>query len=183
VASGPGGVSGNLHDFLRRLSPGARILEIGCGSGRDAEAMIKAGFDVEPTDGTPEIALEAEKRLSRKVRVMRFHKLDSNEGYDAVWANASLLHVPRPALPHILGLIFKALEPGGLHFATYKSGGAEGRDDHGRFYNYLERAEVLDLYHAVAPWEVEDIFEYVADGYMGKRSPWVAIAVRKPDRQ
>lgn len=78
----------------------------------------KAGFDMEPTDGTPEIARQAEERLARKVRVMRFDELDSSEDFDAVWANASLLHVPRPALAHILGLIFKALKPGGLHFAT-----------------------------------------------------------------
>ena len=97
VASGPHGASLHLPDFLKKLRPGARILELGCGSGRDAEAMIKAGFDVEPTDGTPEIALKAEERLARKVRVMRFVELDSNEEYDAVWANASLLHVPRRA--------------------------------------------------------------------------------------
>jgi SAM-dependent methyltransferase len=183
VASGPGGVSRNLHVFMNKLMPGARILELGCGSGRDAEAMIKAGFDVEPTDGTPEIALKAEERLSREVRVMRFDDLDASEEYDAIWANASLLHVPRLALPHILGLIFKALKPAGLHFATYKTGGLEGRDDHGRYYNYLERDELLELYRTAAPWQVEDVLDYVEDGYMGKRSSWVAIAVRKVDRR
>jgi SAM-dependent methyltransferase len=183
VASGPGGASRNLHDFLKRLTPGARILELGCGSGRDAEAMIKAGFDVEPTDGTPEIARKAEKRLSRKVRIMRFDELEASEDYDAVWANASLLHVPRPALPHILCLIFTALKPRGLHFATYKTGGREGRDDHGRYYNHLDRTEVLELYRAAAPWEVEGVVDYVEDGYMGKPSPWVAITVRKADRR
>lgn len=183
VASGPGGVSRNLYNFLTKLTPGASILELGCGSGRDAEAMIKAGFIVEPTDGTPEIARQAEERLSRKVRVMRFDELDDSEEYDAVWANASLLHVPRPTLPHILGLVFKALRPGGLHFASYKTGGLEGRDDHGRYFNYLERAEVLELYRTVAPWEVEEVLDYVEDGYLGKRSPWVAITVRKADRR
>ena len=179
VASCPGGATPHLEGFLKRLTPGARILELGCGSGRDAEAMIKAGFDVEPTDGTPEIVREAEERLLRKVRVMRFDELDAHEEYDAVWANASLLHVPRTALPHVLGLIHKALKPGGLHFASFKAGGLEGRDDHGRYFNYLERAEVLELYRA---WKVEDVRETVEDGYLGKRSPWVSITVKKPDR-
>jgi SAM-dependent methyltransferase len=181
VASGPGGATSHLQGFLKRLTPGARILELGCGSGRDAEAMIKAGFDVDPTDGTPEIAREAEARLSRKVRVMRFDELDASEAYDAVWAAASLLHVPRTALPHILGLIHKALKPGGLHFASFKAGGLEGRDDHGRYFNQLERAEVLDLYRTAAPWEVEDVLDTIEDGFLGKRSPWVSITVRKPD--
>lgn len=181
VASGPGGASLNLHHFLKKLRPGARILELGCGSGRDAEAMIKAGFDVEPTDGTPEIALQAEARLSRKVRVVRFDELDAREAYDAVWANASLLHVPRSGLPHILGLIFMALKPGGLHFASYKTGGTDGRDDYGRYFNYLDRTEVLELYREAAPWQVEDVVDSVEDGYLGKRSPWVAITVRKAE--
>lgn len=112
TASGPGGTSRGLASFLEKLRSGARILELGCGGGRDAEAMIHAGFDVEPTDGTPEIARQAEERLGRKVRVMRFGELEAVAAYDAVWANASLLHVPREALPEVLGRVFRALKPG-----------------------------------------------------------------------
>jgi SAM-dependent methyltransferase len=79
VASGARGVSRNLPSFLDLLPSGARILELGCGGGRDAEAMIAAGFDVDPTDGTPEIARKAEERLGRRVRVMRFDELDALE--------------------------------------------------------------------------------------------------------
>jgi 2-polyprenyl-3-methyl-5-hydroxy-6-metoxy-1,4-benzoquinol methylase len=64
-ASGPGGVSRNLHAFLQMLQPGAHVLELGCGGGRDAEAMVAAGFEVDPTDGTPEIARKAEERLGK----------------------------------------------------------------------------------------------------------------------
>ena len=53
TASGKGGVSRHLTGFLQRLPEGAKVLELGCGGGRDAEAMIAAGFDVQPTDGTP----------------------------------------------------------------------------------------------------------------------------------
>ena len=66
AASGRGSVNRGLWDFLELLTPGARILELGCGGGRDAEAMVDAGFDVEATDGTPEIAMKAEKRLGRE---------------------------------------------------------------------------------------------------------------------
>jgi hypothetical protein len=85
--------------------------------------MIAAGFDVDPTDGTPEIARKAEERLGRCVRVMRFDELDAREVYDAIWASASLLHVPRSSLPEILAFVFEALKPRGLHFASYKGRG------------------------------------------------------------
>ena len=63
--------------------------------------------------------------MGRRVRVMRFDELDALEVYDAIWASASLLHIPRSSLPEILALVFEALKPGGLHFASYKGGGAQ----------------------------------------------------------
>lgn len=180
AASGPGSVSRWLGDFLALLPPGARILELGCGGGRDAEAMISAGFDVDPTDGTPEIARQAEERLGRAVRVLRFDEIDASAAYDAIWASASLLHVPREALPHVLGLVFQALKPGGLHFASYKGGGQEGRDRFGRYFNYLSRQQVEHAYRQSAAWEVLSVTEYVGGGYDGRQGPWVAITVRRP---
>ena len=69
------------------------------------------------------MAAKAEARLGRPVKVMRFDELSEVETYDAVWANASLLHVPRGALGDVLALVFAALKPNGLHFASYKAGG------------------------------------------------------------
>jgi SAM-dependent methyltransferase len=180
VASGTRGVSRHLPSFLDLLPPRARILELGCGGGWDAGAMIAAGFDVDPTDGTPEIARKAEERLGRRVRVMRFDELDALESYDAIWASASLLHVPRSSLPQILALVFKALKPGGLHFASYKGGGAEGRDRYGRYFNYLSREDVTEAYRRSGPWEVVSVTEYLGGGYDGQQGPWVAVTVRRP---
>jgi hypothetical protein len=72
VADGPDGACRHLNEFLDRLEDGARILELGCGGGRDAEAMLARGFEVDATDGCQEMAGRAETRLGRPVRVMRF---------------------------------------------------------------------------------------------------------------
>lgn len=181
VASGVDRVNSRLGSFLARLPRGARILELGCGGGRDAQAMIAAGFDVEPTDGVSEIARRAEERLSRAVRVMRFDELDAESTYDAAWASASLLHVPRSALPGVLTRIFRALRPGGFHFSSYKSGGGEGRDGFGRYYNYPTREELEAAYRASADWEVVEVEEYQGGGYDDRQGPWLAITVRKPE--
>ena len=55
----------------------------------------RRGFDVTPTDGSPEMAEVASRRLGRPVGTLLFHDLDEVEAYDGVWANACLLHVPR----------------------------------------------------------------------------------------
>ena len=102
-----------LTAFLALLPPGARILELGCGAGGDTAEMLTQGFDVRATDGSPEMAAVASKRLGRSVETLLFHELDEVEAYDAVWANACLLHVPRDELADILKLIWRALKPEG----------------------------------------------------------------------
>ena len=170
-----------LLDWLPNLlQPGAHILELGCGDGRDSQAMLTLGFRVDSTDGVEAMARQAEARLGRPVRVMRFDQLDDRGVYDGVWANASLLHVPGPALPDILSRIFLALKPGGVHVATYKAGEAEGRDSLGRYFNYPS-AEVLEAaYRRSADWEALSIQSYAGGDYLGGQRPWLAVTARRP---
>jgi SAM-dependent methyltransferase len=125
-----------LTRFLALVVPGAAILELGCGAGAASAEMLAQRFEVRPTDGSPEMAREASQRLGRPVETLLFHDLDEVAAYDAVWANACLLHVPRQELAHILALIRRALRPGGYFYASYKTGDADGRDALNRYYNY-----------------------------------------------
>ena len=179
TASGPQGASRHLASFLDRLKPGSKILELGCGGGRDAETMIRRGFSVEATDGTAEIAQLAEKRIHQSVRVMRFDELDEDNEYDAVWAHASLLHVPRAKLPTVLALIYRALRSGGLHFASFKAEGIDGRDRFGRYFNQPDLPQLIEFYRQ-SPWEILETDEYVGGGYGRSEGPWLAITVQKP---
>lgn len=179
AAGGKDGVSRFLHRFLDLLAPGSRILELGCGGGRDSGAMLRRGFVVEPTDGVPAIAKKAEDRLGVPVRVMRFDQLDAVDEYDAVWANASLLHVPVTGLPEVLSRVHRALKPGGLHFANYKAGTQEGRDRFGRLFNYLSSEQLHAFYGASGSWEILEGEEYAGGGYEGGMGGWVAMTLRK----
>ena len=111
--------------FLESLSPGAKILELGCGAGGDTAELIARGFDVRATDGSPELAGIAAKRLGRPVETLLFQDISEVAAYDAVWANACLLHVPRDQLADVLALICRALKPAGYFYASYKEGDAE----------------------------------------------------------
>lgn len=181
IASGPGGVSRHLHAFLKLVPPGGKVLELGCGGGRDSAEMLKLGFDVLPTDGVPEMARKAEERLGIPVQVMLFHELERVNEFDAVWAHASLLHAPLDALPGILSRIYRALKPGGHHFASYKAGGASGRDRLRRYYNYVSREQLIESYQSSGDWSILKIDEYEGSGYEGRQSPWLAITASKPD--
>jgi SAM-dependent methyltransferase len=174
--------SPRLLGFLAQLKPGARILELGCGAGQDAAVIREEGFAVVPTDGTPELAREAEKRLGIPVRVLRFDELDETAAYDAVWANACLLHVPFDALSGVLARIHRALRPQGLFFASYKAGKGGGRDSLGRYYNFPSRDALSGAYREAAPWQSLDIDTGRGGGYDGVERDWLFVSARRAPR-
>ncbi len=178
VRGGKSGASPTLTGFLAHLKPGARILELGCGGGQDAQAMIAAGFEVTPTDGSPGLAEQAEERLGVPVRVMRFDELEGDGTFDAVWANACLLHVPELGLADILGRVRRALRPGGLFFASYKGGEGGGRDSLGRYNNFPTRETLMAAYAQAGPWRRIDVESQLGGGYDGVERTWMLVTAR-----
>ncbi len=168
-----------LAAFIIQLPRGARVLELGAGSGHDAQAMIEAGLDVTATDGSSALAAHASERIGRPVRVMRFDELTDVNEYAGVWANASLLHARAAALPHILARIHAALTPSGIFHASYKAGEGEGRDSLGRYYNFPTRAALEAAYQQAGPWSRFTIEEAEGGGYDGVARTWLLVAAVK----
>jgi SAM-dependent methyltransferase len=144
--------STRLTGFLALLPPGGTILELGCGAGYHAAKMLAAGFTLRATDGSPEMAEIAARRLGHPVEAMLFHELDADQAYDGVWASACLLHVPRDDLAGILATIHRALKPDGVFHASFKTGEGDGRDALGRYYNYPSSQWLQSAYAEAGPW-------------------------------
>jgi SAM-dependent methyltransferase len=168
-----------LIRFLALLAPGATILELGCGAGADSAEMLAGGFDVHPTDGSPEMASEASRRLGRAVGTLLFHDLNKVDAYDGVWANACLLHVPRPELAQILALIWRALKPAGYFYASFKTGAAEGRDSLNRYYNYPSPDWLRAAYAKAGSWSSLSIETGEVKGFDGKSAEMLFVVARK----
>jgi SAM-dependent methyltransferase len=146
------GPSARLSGFLALLPPAGSILELGCGAGNHSAKMLAAGFAVRATDGSPEMAAIAARRLGHPVETMLFHELDEFEAHDGVWASACLLHVPRDELAGILRRIRCALKPSGAFYASFKIGERGGRDNLGRYYNYPSPQWLQATYAAAGEW-------------------------------
>ena len=168
-----------LMAFLAQLPPGASILELGCGAGGDTAEMLARGFEVRATDGSPEMAGVASKHLGRTVETLLFHDLDEVEAYDAVWANACLLHVPRDQLASILALIWRALKPGGVFFASYKEGDTGGRDTLHRYYNYPSQDWLRATYASAGSWNSLAIERGDVRGFDDKMAPMLFVVTQK----
>ena len=167
-----------LDAFLENVSPAGKVLELGCGAGQDSAHMLAKGFDVTPTDGSPELALQAEKRLRRPVTVLRFQDLEAESEFDGIWAEASLLHVPRAELPGVLSRIRRALKPGAPLHASFKAGNAEGHDSLGRYYNYPSAEWLTELLVVCGWWDIS-IREADGGGYDNLPTRWLYAIARK----
>ena len=168
-----------LTAFLARLPEGGAVLELGTGNGRDAAAMLAAGFAVTPSDASPELAAQAAARLGHPVRILAFDELDDVALYDGVWACAALLHAPRAELTGDFARIFRALRPGGLLWASFKAGTGEGRDQFGRYYNYLDAAQLREHLRASADWTGIAISENAGSGYDGLPTRWLWLQAQR----
>lgn len=171
-----------LTKFLALLPPDAAILELGCGAGGDSAEMIARGYDVTATDGSPELAEIASRRLGRPVGTLLFHDLDSVEAYDGVWANACLLHVPRDRLANVLSLIHRALKPGGAFYASYKAGDGDGRDKLDRYYNYPTEDWLRATYAQAGQWTDLSIETGEVRAFDDAMAEMFFVLARKPPR-
>lgn len=118
------------------LGPGARVLEIGSGGGRDALLLERAGLSVRRTDITPafvDLLREAghdADLLDPLVDDLADPRAPGTP-YDGVWASASLLHVDRADLPTVLRRLAGATRPGGALLLWLKEGDGEAWSTHG----------------------------------------------------
>jgi len=168
-----------LMAFLAQLPPGASILELGCGAGGDTAEMLARGFEVRATDGSPEMAVVASKHLGRTVETLLFHDLDEVDAYDAVWANACLLHVPRTELANVLARIWRALKAEGVFYASYKEGDGDGRDTLDRYYNYPSQDWLRATYADAGRWNSLSVETGEVIGFDNQWAKMLFVVARK----
>ena len=122
--------------FIKYLPDGGRVLDAGCGSGRDSKAFIVQGYSVVAIDASREMCLRASELLGQEVWQMRFDEMSFDDEFDGVWACASLLHVPVSEMADVLKKIKHGLRPEGIFYASFKYGEGETVTDVRVFTNY-----------------------------------------------
>jgi SAM-dependent methyltransferase len=174
---GPG-MEGDRAKFLAYVPDSGAVLDAGCGSGRDALALVKAGYKVCAFDGSAKLAAIAGANTGLAVRHLAFSQMDWDAAFDGVWACATLLHLRAAELPDVFGKIRKALRPGGVLYASFKEGTGE-RFANGRHFTDLNRPSLAALLGATA---FEPIELWTSDdarpGHDGET--WVSAVARRP---
>ena len=70
--------------FLEYVPEGGKILDFGCGSGRDTKYFLSKGYEVEATDGSEELCKLASEYTGIQVKQMLFEELKANGVYDGI---------------------------------------------------------------------------------------------------
>lgn len=142
--------------FADMLPEGGRILDLGCGSGRDSRAFLEAGFAVDAVDGSAQMAKAASELTGLPVAHALFSDYVPESRYDGIWACSSLLHVPAPELSAIIAKYAAALKPGGVFYLSFKLGSHDGMR-RGRWFTDMDEETFRSLIGGVKGMTVNRI--------------------------
>lgn len=113
------------NEFLPLLPKKATILDVGCGSGRDSRVFQDLGYEVYAIEPSSNLAQLAESVIGKKVEVTTVQEFSHSCNFDAIWACASLLHIPMAELTATFRHLGKMLETRGLIYCSFKYGDKE----------------------------------------------------------
>lgn len=166
--------------FLSYLPKKSKILDFGCGSGRDTKYFLDHGYDVVAVDGSEEICKAASKYVGISVKQMLFQNLNEKNTYDGIWSCASILHISKIELPNMFQRMREALKHGGILYISFKYGTFEGMRN-GRYFTNLTEQSFSELLGKIKGleiekmWLTEDVRENRGD------EQWLNIILRKVD--
>ena len=171
-------VSDLYKPFEEFLAPLCRILDLGCGSGRDSKYFAEKGYDVVALDPSQAMCAQTRSLVHIPVYEMRAEEMQFSNEFDGVWACASLLHVPRDKQRSVLHRIATALKDEGVLYASWKYGTQDRTADGKKYVDMNDRLiyeiikEVPEI-HIVKMWTTKDVrTEY-------STQKWLNVLLRK----
>ena len=102
--------------FESAFAPGARVLDVGCGKGRDLAVLLDMGFEawgVEPHPAMRAQAVANHPALAGRIAAAALPELGQpfGGGFDAIACSAVLMHLSTAALPASLAALAAVLRP------------------------------------------------------------------------
>lgn len=164
--------------FASYLPAEARVIDMGCGSGRDTASFSDMGHDALGLDAAKELLALAQERLEIKGKVGDMSTWVSSEPYDGIWCCASLIHLNDKEKERFFRNLQYNLRPGGVIYISVREGIETGIDKEGRYMSNCTEDELRE-YLAGAGCEITET--KITEDSMGRPgAKWLNVfAVRK----
>lgn len=164
--------------FLSYIKPGARVLDFGCGSGRDTKYFLDKGYQVDAIDGSSELVKMASEYAQIEVKQMLFQELQAVGVYDGIWACSSILHLTGDELADVMERMEKALVSKGIIYMSFKYG-TEENERKGRHFTDMTEDKMKGMLDKVGLFMTEDMW-VTSDVRPGREDEkWLNVIVRK----
>ncbi|MBW2250291.1 MAG: methyltransferase domain-containing protein [Deltaproteobacteria bacterium] len=166
-----------LLPLSEKLSPGACLLDIGCGSGRDLLWFKKRGFEVVGFERSPGLAGLARKNAGCEVIEGDFETYDFSQlSVDAIMLVGALVHLPHSKVPEVLNSISRALKDNGIILLSLKKGAGNTSGSHGRVFYLWHHGALHDLFKDLG-LDVIDYFQQSSTIETGE--VWIGYVLEK----
>lgn len=165
--------------FLKLVPKDGKILDLGCGSGRDSMNFIKLGYEVTAVDGSKELAKKASALLGKEVIASTFEELELKEKFHGIWACASLLHIKREDLKTVLNNLYNNLDDNGVFYMSFKYGEKEYVDDKNRYFNCFTDESIISFINENTKYNILGL--YITEDKLGRVNEvkWVNLICNK----
>ncbi|WP_303210791.1 bifunctional 2-polyprenyl-6-hydroxyphenol methylase/3-demethylubiquinol 3-O-methyltransferase UbiG [uncultured Clostridium sp.] len=167
--------------FLKLVPKDGKILDLGCGSGRDSMNFMKLGYEVTSVDGAKELAKKASVLLGKEVIVSTFEELELKEKFHGIWACASLLHIKREDLKTVLNNLYNNLEDNGVFYMSFKYGEKEYVDDKNRYFNCFTDESIIGFINENTKYNILGL--YITEDKLGRVNEvkWLNLICNKKE--
>lgn len=159
-------MTNTYKEFLKLVPEGGKILDLGCGSGRDSMNFMKLGYEVTAVDGSKELAKKASALLGKEVIASTFEELELKEKFHGIWACASLLHIKREDLKTVLNNLYNNLEDNGVFYMSFKYGEKEYVDDKNRYFNCFTDESIISFINENTKYNILGL--YITEDKLGR---------------
>lgn len=173
--------------FLSCLGQDSRILDLGCGSGRDAGVFVGRGHRVVGVDLSAKLLEIARRDVpGADFRLMDITRLEFEPGsFDGIYAVASLVHVPKSCIVSALQSCHRVLSDSGVMYVSVKLGDGEKLmpderyGDVMKFWSFFRQGEMDGLLRTCGFWIMEDLSATIRKDDSYATNPWIDIFCKK----
>ena len=172
-------MTNTYKEFLKLVPEGGKILDLGCGSGRDSMNFMKLGYEVIAVNGAKKLAKRASVLLRKEVIVSTFEELELKEKFHGIWACASLLHIKREDLKTVLNNLYNNLDDNGVFYMSFKYGEKEYVDDKNRYFNCFTDESIISFINENTKYNILGL--YITEDKLGRVNEvkWVNLICNK----